>query len=236
MKKLVAVMMVLALVLSLCACGSGSAVAGSISPAEETGGVSGTVTQTPEPTPEPTQEPEEDIEPGNQVGGRYENKFLGIGCELDENWTYATQEELAAMIGQTAELFTEYAEQIKNADMFYDMMAVADDGLVSINVVFENLGMLYGSMLSEEQYLDITGENLEEQFLSAGFENIEWERISIDFAGAEHAGFHLSCTVQDVPYYCTQVCMKVGHYMAGISFCSFIEDVGEDLMANFFAL
>lgn len=232
MKKWIAVLLAFVLMFSLCACGSKSAVTGNVAPAEK-GGVSGRVTQ----TPVPTQEPEADIEPGNLVGGRYENEFFGIGCELDDNWTYATQEELAAVIGKTADLFTEeYAEQFKNADMFYDMMAVADDGLVSINVCVENLGVLYGMTLSEEQYFELGEKDIEEQFGSAGFENIEWEYTSVNFAGAEHVGLHLSCTIQDVPYYCTEVCVKAGNYMAVVSFCSFIEDIGEDLMANFFAL
>lgn len=233
MKKFIAMLLALVLVFSLCACGSKDDVSGSLAPADKGGSTSGSVSQ----TPEPAQEPEEEIEAGNLVGGRYENEFLGIGCELDDNWVYATQEELAEMIGQTADLFDEEsAEQLKNADMFYDMLASSSDGLVSINVVIQNLGVLYGAVLSEEEYVSISTQNLEEQLGTAGFTDISWEQTAPDFAGQQHVGLHISSKIQGNDYYTSQVYIKAGSYMAVISFNSFLEDIGEDLMANFFAL
>lgn len=233
MKKIVAMLLALVMVFSLCACGSKDDVSGSVSAADKDGGASGSVTQTSEPSPEP----EEEVEPGNLVGGRYENEFLGIGCELDDNWVYATQEELAEMIGQTAEMFDEEsAEQLKKADMFYDMLAASEDGLVSINVVIQNLGVLYGAVLSEEEYVELSTENLEAQLGSAGFTDISWEQITPDFAGQQRTGLHISSKIQGNDYYTTQVYIKAGSYMAVISFSSFAEDIGEELMANFFAL
>lgn len=184
-----------------------------------------------------SKEEEASVRTGTLDGYKYENKFLGIGCELDENWTYASQEELARMIGLTAEMFDDdYADKLKEQDMFYDMMAVAAEGLVSINIVIQNIGLLYGTALSEEKYLDLAGEELETQLGSAGMDNIETTRITKTFAGAEHNGIHISSTVQGIPYYCTQMCFKQGKYIATISLCSFSEDLGDDLMTYFYAL
>lgn len=182
-------------------------------------------------------EKQAEVKTGTVNGYTYENAFLGIGCELDENWTYATQDELAQMIGQTAEIFDDdYAEKLKNADMFYDMMAVAGEGLVSINIVIQNIGLIYGTALSEEKYLEVAEEQMEEQLGSAGMENVQSERITADFAGAERSGIHISCTIQGVPYYCTQMCIKQGKYIASISLCSFSEDLGSDMMGYFYGL
>lgn len=182
-------------------------------------------------------EKEAEVQTGTVNGYTYENAFLGIGCELDENWTYATQDELAHMIGQTAEMFDDdYAEKLKNADMFYDMMAVAAEGLVSINIVIQNVGLIYGTAMSEDKYLEVAEEQMAEQLGNAGMENVQSERITANFAGAEHGGLHIACTISGVPYYCTQMCIKQGKYIASISLCSFSEDLGNDMMDYFYGL
>lgn len=182
-------------------------------------------------------EKEAEVQTGTVNGYTYENAFLGIGCELDENWTYSSQEELAQMIGQTADMFDEeYAEKLKDADMFYDMAAVAAEGLVSINIVIQNVGLIYGTALSEDKYLEVAEEQMTEQLGNAGMENVQTERITANFAGAERGGLHISCTIQGVPYYCTQMCIKQGKYIASISLCSFSEDIGSDMMGYFYAL
>lgn len=182
-------------------------------------------------------EKEADVQTGTLSGFTWENTFLGIGCKLDESWTYASEEELAQMIGQTAEMFDEeYAEQLKNADMFYDMMAVTENGLVSINVIIQNIGLIYGTALSEDKYLELAKEQMEEQFGQTGAENVEVERITRTFAGAEHEGILVSCTIQGVPYYCTQMCIKQGKYIGSVSLCSFSEDLSDFLIGYFYGL
>lgn len=182
-------------------------------------------------------EKEAEVKTGTVNGYTYENTFLGIGCKLDENWTYSTQEELAQMIGQTAEIFDDdYAEKLKDADMFYDMAAVAAEGLVSINIVIQNIGLIYGMAMSEDKYLEVAEEQMAEQLGNAGMENVQTERITADFAGAERGGLHITCTISGVPYYCTQMCIKQGKYIASISMSSFSEDLGSDMMDYFYGL
>lgn len=177
------------------------------------------------------------VRTGTVNGYKYENSFLGIGCELDESWTYSSKEELAQIVGLTAEMFDDdYAEKLKQQDMFYDMMAVTEEGLVSINVVIQNVGLLYGVAMSEDKYLDAAEETLVQELGSAGMDNVKTTRITKDFAGAEHTGLRISSTIQGVPYYCTQMCFKQGKYIATISLCSFSEDLGEELMSYFYAI
>lgn len=180
---------------------------------------------------------EPSVRTGTVSGYKYENSFLGIGCELDENWTYASEEELSQIIGLTAEMFDdEYADKLKEQDMFYDMMAVTEEGLVSINVVIQNIGLLYGVALSEEKYLDVAEETVTQELGSAGMDNVKTARITKDFAGSEHNGIHISSTIQGVPYYCTQMCIKQGKYIATISLYSFSEDLGDELISYFYAI
>lgn len=217
MKKLTAMLLVLVMMLSLCACGEKN-VSGTVSPQEE--------------------QTEVDFQLGVTTGGKYESTFLGIGCSLDDSWSFASQEELAQMIGATAEMFDneEYAEQMKNTDMFYDMAAAADDGLVNINIIIQNMGLLYGMALSEEKYIEVSQEGLEEQLSSAGFTLEGVEAGTVTFAGQERSGLHITCTYQGIAYYCQQVYIKQGNYMSVITLASFFEDDTDAMLDYFYAV
>ena len=217
MKKLTAMLLVLVMMLSLCACGEKN-VSGTVSPQEE--------------------QTEVDFQLGVTTGGKYESTFLGIGCSLDDSWSFASQEELAQMIGATAEMFDneEYAEQMKNTDMFYDMAAAADDGLVNINIIIQNMGLLYGMALSEEKYIEVSQEGLEEQLSSAGFTLEGVEAGTVTFAGQERSGLHITCTYQGIAYYCQQVYIKQGNYMSVITLASFFEDDTDSMLDYFYAV
>ena len=217
MKKITAMLLVLVMVLSLCACGEKD-VAGTVSPQEE--------------------QPDVEFQLGVTTGGKYESKFLGIGCSLDDSWSFASQEELAQMIGATAEMFDneEYAEQMENTDMFYDMAAATDDGLVNINIIIQNMGLLYGMALSEEKYIELAQEDLEEQLSSAGFTLEGSEAGTVIFAGQERSGLHLSSTYQGISYYCQQVYIKQGNYMSIVTLASFYEDITGSMLDYFYAV
>ena len=217
MKKIAAMLLVLVMMLSLCACGEKN-VSGTVSPQEE--------------------QTEVDFQLGVTTGGKYESTFLGIGCSLDDSWSFASQEELAQMIGATAEMFDneEYAEQMKNTDMFYDMAAAADDGLVNINIIIQNMGLLYGMALSEEKYIEVSQEGLEEQLSSAGFTLEGVEAGTVTFAGQERSGLHITCTYQGIAYYCQQVYIKQGNYMSVITLASFFEDDTDSMLDYFYAV
>ena len=217
MKILTARFLARMLILSLCACGDKD-VSGTVSPQEE--------------------QTEVGFQLGVTTGGKYESTFLGIGCSLDDSWSFASQEELAQMIGATAEMFDneEYAEQMKNTDMFYDMAAAADDGLVNINIIIQNMGLLYGMALSEEKYIEISQEGLEEQLSSAGFTLEGTEAGTVTFAGQERSGLHITCTYQGIAYYCQQVYIKQGNYMSVITLASFFEDDTDSMLDYFYAV
>lgn len=236
MKKTIALVLSLALLLSLCACGEKD-VSGTVMPQETPANVEGDV-ETSAPSDMPADEAEEELQIGTTSGGRYENAFLGIGCQLDENWTFASKEELAQLIGIVAEGFDngKYVEQVKNADMFYDMHAIADEGLVSINVIFENMGVLHGTVIDEERYVQMVMENFEEQLTSAGLADIQTETGSVFFAGQERYGLRISGTYQGAPYYCQQVYIKEGSYMAVVSLASLTQDITATMLEYFYAV
>ena len=168
------------------------------------------------------------------AGIRYENENIGVGVLLDEDWVIYNDEQLAQLSGLTAEMFSDekYKEMMEKSNSFTDFFAQHSSG-ASMNVLFENLGLLYGSVLSEEQYRTAAMQNMAGAYESAGFENVQIEENTVDFAGAERVGIHTSCTVNGVNYYVQQVLIKSGSHMGIISLCCFVQD-DTPLMASFF--
>ncbi|MBQ8974608.1 MAG: hypothetical protein IJ072_02655, partial [Oscillospiraceae bacterium] len=177
MKKLV-IAMTLVLALLLTACGSASEK-------------SGTVTAT-----------DENLEIGQVVGGKYENKFFGIGCDLDENWTFYTEDQLAELSGFVSESLDNNTAKSKldSGSTVFDMYAYADEGLESVNIVMENLGVLYGNILDENAYVTASMDQLSKALEGQGYENVSCESTTVNFAGAEHAGIKLSAQYQSVDF------------------------------------
>ena len=186
---------------------------------------------------EETAEIEEAFDIGAVSGGRYENAFLGIGCELGEDWTYLEREQLAEMVGLATDLFEDenYREKIAQADMFQDMYAGRQDGLATVNVMIQNLGVT-GLIVSEKALLDNSTAELESAFEGAGMTIKSVERNSGLFAGEIHEGIRSELSYQDVPYYVQQYGIKVGTHLAVVTLGSFVEDQTAALAEYCFAL
>ena len=84
---------------------------------------------------------------GTIENGIYTNTFVGIGCQLSDDWTYYTDEQLAELSGVVAESSEEMQKAMEDGKSTYDMFASAMEGLVTINVVYEDLGALYLSLI-----------------------------------------------------------------------------------------
>lgn len=218
MKKIIAILMAATMLLTLCACGAKpkAEISGSVEPAAE--------------------ETKPDI--GSVNGGVYENKFIGIGCELDSNWTYSSKEELAGMVNLTAESFTdeEFKNQMLNADLFYDMMAASSDGLANMNIVIQNIGVLYGTVLDIDTYIDMNIDQAPAQMTQAGFSNIKCEKVNVSFAGSEVPAIYMTSIIQGIECYQLLVPIKQGNYIANVTFTSFMEDITGTLAGYFYSL
>lgn len=226
MKRIIALLLALMLVFALCACGAKD-VSGTVTP-DETENVKGNVES------EGSGEPEM----GNTVGGTYKSEFLGIGLTLDSNWTYATKDELLAQIDLTADAFDDedIQGQIKNANMFYDMLAASNDGYANMNIVVQNVGVLYGKVLDEDTYIKMNVEQMPGQLAAAGMEVQSCEAGTIEFAGETRNTIVLHSISSGVDVYQICIIMKIDSYFANITVTSYVEDITADLAAMFYAI
>lgn len=205
-KRLLALLLALVMVVSLCACANDA-----------------DKDVEPTPTPEPTAE----LELGTVTDGKtYENAYFGFGCELDDTWVYASEDELLSMVQTTADFVDDddFKEELLNADMFYDMQAVCHDSGMNINVVVENIGARYGRLLSEEDITDYNLNNLEAPLAAAGMDVQSMEKDTVVFAAEEHSGIKLHSVISGIDMYQLITNVKVGKYVATITLSSTVED------------
>lgn len=240
-KKIPALMLALSLVFALTACGSGPK--GSVTPTDPTPAVSPAPTSEPVNTPEPESgdEPGENVELGSMNGGTYENSFVGIGCKLDDTWTYYSENEIMEFNGLMLDSIDdeELSDLLSNSDSFYDMVA-SDEMGSSVNVVLENLGLVYGHTLDAGTYIDVALESLGGQLALMGVNATTCEKVSFDFCGEKTDGIYIAGTLgiegMEVDMYQLMACVKAGNYMTCITACSYFEDTTNDILDMFYAL
>lgn len=234
--------LIIAFILS--ACGNNEVVetSGSVTPSDDDPAV---VTGTVSPDDSILDTPEENYseKTGNFTGGIYENAYFGFGCEFDSSWTFYTDEELTELMGLTVDMITDdaTAELLQSSGSTYDMYTYADDGLVTINVTIEDLGVIYGTVLSEESYAELAVDSAIDSLNSLeGVEVVSSSIESTNFAGNTHSSIRIlsSYTVEDVSVdlYQLLVCVKNGNYMSAITFTSFFEDITDSLAADFYGI
>ena len=258
MKKLLSIILILTMLLSLTACGGSSSAATTTAPettVQETEAPTTEEPTTEEPTTEeptteePTTEEPTTEEPtteapaanvdeskiGHIVDGVYTNAFIGITCTLDDYWTIATREEMAQIQGLTADMMSDedLAEMLKNSGSVYDLYAFGDEGLVTLNIIMENQGLLYSVILSEQDYVDLSLPQVGHALESMGLTDVECSAVTVSFAGKDHAGIQIHALYEGFDFYETVVCVKVGNYLSVITAGSYFEDVTGDVLALF---
>jgi len=232
--KIISALITFSLIVSLAACGSEN-ISGNVVTPETKADTSGTIDKSSEPV-------EETYEIGSTDGGIYTNDFVGIGCELDENWTFFDEKQLSELNGvlvdalDDKELAEQYTKSMESGKTIYDMCTGTNDGLALINVVIENLGVIYGTTLDESGYVDLSMDTLKKTFDSVGMINTTIEKTSVDFAGATRSAFEVYGEKDGISVYEKGICIKKGNYMAVITLCSYTKDITDDLAKLFYSL
>ena len=163
-------------------------------------------------------------------GGVYRNSAFGFGCVLNENWICADEAELKARkeSARTTEKLPD------DADFFVDFYACAEDHSAAIEVVVENMGVLYGAIWSEEQYLNNALEEIDAYLEDSEIAYGTAEAVEITFGGKTYPSILVTGSVGDVPVYQRQVYLKSGDYMAVVSVSCFQVDISEAVFGLFF--
>ena len=169
----------------------------------------------------------------------YLSEFLGITAVFDEDWVLLSDEEAQEAMGHVAESFEDedLAKLLRESGTVCDLFAVALDGSNdTVSIQLEDLGLLYGMVLSEAAYAKRMLEPLKNSLEQMGLEKVEIGQESIDFAGEEHLGVIISGEMNGAELYERLVLLKAGSYMATVTYASVGSHNADRLPELFFAL
>ena len=243
MKKIISLLLALAMVLSLAACGSSASEPpkGDIKPLEDTQQEE----NTPQQTEEETQPAEEDnsFSLGAMQGGIYENTYAGFGCKLNENWVYKTAEELQDVTGLTEEMFEGTDLDFSAYNQILDMMAECSDPFASINIQYTALSAqerLAHAMAGEEGLIDGTLQQkdlLISTYAQAGIDVSAMEKVTVNFCGEERFAIHTTASIQGTNYFILQLFYtNIAPYYVTVTLGAFVEDTTPQLAELFYKL
>ena len=201
--------------------------------------------QLQEEEPEESEESEDSEDSGYEMGTidglTFTNDFMGISCTLPEDWVYASEAEIAELNGVVLEMFEdneEVAELLENSTSIYDAVAYSGDGLCNFNIIAENMGLLYGVLIDEKEYAEITVEQVKSIYETAGYANVQSEITEREIFGEEHVTIYTTSTLPEaqggMDMYQLQILKKNGNFMGVISIASFVEDRTEEIASWFF--
>ena len=250
MKKIFALVLALLMVGSvLAACGDSAPQGGEVTPLPEKETTAPTEQETTPAETEPEETEPEETEPvaeagdkevslGAMQGGVYTNTYVGFTCTLDENWEFATAEQLQDLPGAVSDLFTDSSLSDQLGTQIFDMQAENTTDLVSMNVVYQKLDMatrlLYATM-SEEAiiYAVLAQQNtMIETYAQAGIVATKLEKVTVTFCGETRTAILMTATLSDVPYFTLQLFDNhLGEYAVTTTFASFVENNTESLLA-----
>ena len=173
---------------------------------------------------------------GEKQGNRYESELLGIAVDFPENWYLLNAEETAQVMGVMADNIDDeaLAGQLRDAGTACDLYAVAmDESGDNVNIQLENLGLLYGTILTPKQYANIALPQLKPALEQAGFQHVQVEMADYEFAGRDRVSLLVTGDINGVPVYERLILIKGGQYMGAIT--AFSTDLGriDALFAQF---
>lgn len=231
-KRLLAVLLALSLLCMLAACGTEPAPEGTVNPpAAQTPD-----TETPTETTPETSDEQPALSFGTSTGNTYENKSLGIGIRLDENWTFADDKELADLAGVARDLVSDdVAKALENATVVYDLYASKADG-TNIIVNYQNIGAIYGALLTESNFVDLTIDSTRTSLEAAGTTVVDIKKQTYTIGGKQFYGLAIHSIVSEIDCYQAMLCIKAGSYMSAVAITSTSEATVNDLLNSFYLI
>ncbi len=173
----------------------------------------------------------EDVEFSRGIveGNVYTSEFAGITFTAPEGFRFYSDEEIATINGISDELLN--IDTVET--VVYDMHCSNEMTGSSVNVNFENLGALYGALLDEESYIDMSLENLDTTFESSGIVISSTEVGTTEISGQEFNSIDLVLDFGGVIFYETIFVKEVGGNMMCCTVGAIDEAEIENILTGF---
>ncbi len=229
MKKLLALLLVLVMVFSFAACGRDND-----SPDEDDiRGEQIDNNESKDKTSSASSEAEFSL--GATTGLTYESKFIGIGCKLDSDWSFYSDEKIKELNSVTTEVAgEEYAELMKKATVVYDMFAAQSDQLANVNVVLEKVDKDTLKALDVAENFNKTIPTLKETFENMGYSGLTYEVGTVKIDGKEFTCLNTNAEVYGTKMVQKAIGIKCNGYLATVTVTAFGENDADDIINKFY--
>ena len=238
MKKILALVMVLTMVCSLSGCGIVDKLINSYIRGEqyEDNAIENEINPLIDETEAPTEE-EKPFSVGSTTGITYESEFLSIGCSLPDGWTFYTDEEIKELNNMSSDLAgEEYEKLMEESTLVYDMMAVSDDQISSINIILEKSNAAAVALFDLSENVDTIAQTAKPSLENIGFTDVNFSIATTQFLGNQEDCLKWDMKMGTEDYYEMQIFVKAFGYLATITVASDDLSVCEDIIASFYEL
>lgn len=224
MKKLIALLLVALQITVMCACGDTDKAA---------------VTETTAPQKETESldkiDKEKEFSAGSLDGQKYESEFVGIGCELDSEWTFYDEEQIAELNKTAMEMAgEEYKNAVENIEVIYDMFAVDSAGINNVSVTLEKGDVNEIEKADINEYYENVISSIKANFTSMGCTNISSEVVTMNVGDKPTKLIKTSAEANGAVLNQTYFLIKCNGYMANITTTAIGEDKCEEILAKFY--
>jgi hypothetical protein len=148
----------------------------------------------------------------------FENAWLNMKFEIPEDWSLATDEEIAQLMNLGAEAIdlegsgSDLLKKVSEIKNVYGFLAYSPDSTSNLQLVYENLSLtLGGSKYTEKEYIDSV---VDLMLNNTAIEYTIEEQTTVQLAGKDFELLRLS--LYDGAYYQDFYCHKVDNYMVNI--------------------
>ena len=200
MKKILACLLALVMLVSLAACSADDSEEKESKKTEESGAVLGTIR-----------------------GQVYENPYIGIGCRLDDDWYYYTDEEISEINGFAFDRVDEDArELLESANVVFDMYA--GNGRDNININLEKCSASLLENIDIEENLNKLIPMLKRVYESSGYSDISSRVITVELDGKEQYALRTEAKIYGDDVFLLQLQIPCEKHMSSVTIVSFGTD------------
>lgn len=160
---------------------------------------------------------------GETTSQSYQNRSFNLAADFDDSWHVYSEEELNKDRGYSTEDISKLLEARRSPVGVPVFCAKSEDGAAAVSVTIQKISR-ENKIQTEDEYAEISQQNMTDAFESAGVICKSDEVISLDFAGGSHPAVTVHTIHNGIDIYETLVPVKQGNYYAVISATCFWQD------------
>ncbi|MBQ6808077.1 MAG: hypothetical protein IJP07_02780 [Firmicutes bacterium] len=174
---------------------------------------------------------------GRVDGNIYESEFIGIGCTLDQEWSFYSEEQIKTLNNVAEDMLPEdFLEAVKDVMVIYDMYALGENQLDTISVNLEKVDKTALAALDLSENYEKAIPILMQSFENMGYTDVSYEISSLRVEDQDFPSLRTCVKANGVTVYQEAFSIKCNGYIANVTLTAYNEDNIDALVENFYLL